>query len=153
MPEGIAIARHFIKATRDILATMAGLRASAGAPFVKNSKAAKGDVSAIIGVTGDRSGTLAVSFSRSCALALTKGMLGEDIQDILQDTQDAVGEVSNMISGQARASLADAGLTLQGSTPTVIMGEGHLIRHISANPVVAIPFSSEHGDFMVEFCF
>lgn len=153
MPDTIDFARPFIKATQDILVTMAGMRASAGTPFVKKTKAVKGDVSAIIGVTGDRTGTIAVSFTRSCALALVKGMLGEDIQDILQDTQDAVGEVSNMISGQARASLADMGLTLQGSTPTVIMGEGHLIRHISANPIVAIPFSTRHGEFTVEFCF
>ena len=58
-----------------------------------------------------------------------------------------------MVSAQARAALAGMGLSLQGSTPTVIVGEGHLIRHISTNPVVAIPFTTDHGDFVVEFCF
>lgn len=153
MLDGVMIARPFIKATQDILSTMAGLPSTAGKPFVKKSNVAKGDVSAIVGVTGDKTGTIAVSFTRSCALALVKGMLGDDIQDILQDTQDAVGEVTNMVSGQARAALVEMGLTLQGSTPTVIVGEGHLIRHISANPVVAIPFTTPHGDFTVEFCF
>lgn len=153
MVEGVVIARPFIKATLDILTTMAGLTATAGKPYVKKSNVAKGDVSAIVGVTGDKTGTIALSFSKSCAIALVKGMLGDDIQDILQDTQDAVGEVTNMVSGQARASLVEMGMTLQGSTPTVIVGEGHLIRHISANPVVAIPFTTDHGDFLLEFCF
>ena len=153
MVEGVEIARPFIKATLDILTTMAGLTASAGKPYVKKSNVAKGDVSAIVGVTGDKTGTIALSFSRACAIALVKGMLGDDIQDVLQDTQDAVGEVTNMVSGQARAALAGMGLSLQGSTPTVIVGEGHLIRHISTNPVVAIPFTTDHGDFVVEFCF
>lgn len=153
MQDGVVIARPFIKATQEILETMAGMSSKAGTPFVKKNNVAKGDVSAIVGVTGDKTGTIAVSFTRSCALALVKGMLGDDIQDILQDTQDAVGEVTNMVSGQARASLAEMGLMLQGSTPTVIVGEGHIIRHISANPVVAIPFTTESGEFTVEFCF
>jgi chemotaxis protein CheX len=153
MSDGTVLARPFVRATIDILATMAGMAARAGQPFVKQGHEARGDVSAVVGVTGDKIGTVAVSFSRSCALALVKGMLGEDIQDILEDTQDAVGEIANMISGHARASLSELGVNLQGSTPTVIVGEGHIIRHISSNPVVAIPFSTDAGEFTVEFCF
>lgn len=153
MLDGVAVAKPFIKATLDILSTMAGMTATAGKPYVKKGPTAKGDVSAIVGVTGDKTGTIAVSFSRRCAVALVRGMLGDDVQNVMQDTQDAVGEVANMVSGQARAALAEQGIVMQGSTPTVIMGDGHLIRHMSANPVVAIPFTSEHGEFTVEFCF
>ena len=153
MLSGIEIARPFVKATLEILHTMAGIEASAGKPYVKKSHTAAGDVSAIVGVTGDKKGSIAATFTRACAIALVKGMLGDDIQDVLQDTQDAVGEVTNMVSGQARAGLVDLGLTLQGSTPTVIVGTGHTIRHISNSPVVAIPFSSAAGEFTVEFCF
>lgn len=153
MLDGVAIAKPFIKATLNVLNTMACINATVGKPYVKKGHTAKGDVSAIVGVTGDKTGSISLSFSRSCAIALVKGMLGDAIEDILQDTQDAVGEVTNMVSGQARAALVEMGTTLQGSTPTVIVGDGHLIRHFSSNPVVAIPFSSEHGDFTVEFCF
>ena len=147
------IARPFVKATLEILNTMAGLSATAGKPYIKKDNIAQGDVSAIVGVTGDRTGTISVSFTRPCAIALVKGMLGDDIHDVLQDTQDAVGEVTNMVSGQARAGLKIMGITLQGSTPTVIVGDGHTIRHISHSPVMAIPFTSEFGEFTVEFCF
>ena len=147
------IARPFIKAIIAILGTMAGLPATAGKPYIKKDNVATGDVSAIVGVTGDKTGTISVSFTRPCAVALVKGMLGDDIQDILQDTQDAVGEIANMVSGQARAGIRDMGIALQGSTPTVIVGDGHIIRHISNAPIVAIPFTSEAGEFTVEFCF
>ena len=153
MLSGIDTARPFVRATLDILFTMAGIQASAGQPYIKKNATATGDVSAIVGVTGDKKGSIAVTFSRACAIALVKGMLGDDIQDVLQDTQDAVGEVTNMVSGQARAGLTEMGLTLQGSTPTVIVGTSHTIRHISAGPVIAIPFTSAAGDFTVEFCF
>ena len=153
MVSDVAIAKPFVKATLDILSTMAGISALAGKPYVKTAATAKGDVSAIVGVTGDKKGSIAVTFSKACAIALVRGMLGDDIQDILQDIQDAVGEVTNMVSGQARAGLVELGLVLQGSTPTVIVGDNHIIRHISSHPVMAIPFSSNHGDFTVEFCF
>ena len=153
MLTGPQIAKPFIKATVNILSTMAGVSATPGTPYIKKTAVAKGDVSAIVGVSGDRNGTISVSFTKSCAVAVLKGMLGDDIQDLLGDLQDVVGEITNMISGQARAGLADMGLTLQGTTPTVVVGDNHLLRHISSQPVVAIPFTSPHGEFTVEFCF
>ena len=153
MLSNVEIAKPFVQATLKILDTMAGISATAGKPYIKKDHVATGDVSAIVGVTGDKTGTISVSFTRPCAIALVRGMLGDDIHDVLQDTQDAVGEVTNMVSGQARAGLQTMGITLQGSTPTVIVGDGHTIRHISHSPVVAIPFASEFGEFTVEFCF
>lgn len=152
MLSDIDIAKSFIKATTDILSTMAGIEAKPGGPYVKKSAVAKGDVSAIVGVTGPKRGTIAVSFTEACAVALVRGMLGDDIQDLMQDTQDAVGEVANMVSGQARANLAAKGLALQGATPTVIIGKNHMISHTTTSPVMAIPFSTPAGEFTVEFC-
>jgi chemotaxis protein CheX len=148
----VEIAKHFIKATTNILATMAGITATPGKPYVKKDQVASGDISAIIGVTGPRNGTISVSFSSASATALVVGMLGEDVGDMNQDMQDAVGEVTNMISGQARASIAGEGLTLQGSTPSVIMGKNHTIHHMTKAVVMAIPFTTPDGDFTVEFC-
>jgi len=150
---GIEIAKPFIKATINVLTTMAMMDPKPGKPFVKKNNTASGDVSAIIGITGDRNGSISVSFSKKCAIALVKAMLGDDVEDIVQDAKDAVGEITNMISGQARAGLAEMGMNFAGSTPSVIMGDNHTITHVSKNPVVAIPFSTQHGDFFVEFVF
>ncbi len=152
MSMSVTIGKHFITATTNVLSTMAHIVPQAGTPYVKKNLFAKGDVSAIVGITGYAKGSISVTFSKSCAIALVKGMLGDDIQDIIQDTKDAVGEVTNMVSGQARASLAQAGMVFQGATPTVIMGDGHTISHVSKSPIMAIPFTTEHGDFTVEFC-
>lgn len=153
MSTGIEVAKPFIDATTNVLNTMAMMEAKPGKPFVKKDNTAYGDVSAVIGITGHKNGSISVSFTKKCAVALVKSMLGDDVQDIIQDTKDAVGEVTNMISGQARAGLANMGMVFQGATPSVIMGDNHTITHVSKSPVMAIPFTTKYGEFTVEFCF
>ena len=148
-----SLAKPFIKATKDVLSSVASLEVVAGTPYVKKDKRARGDVSAIIGVTGDKNGTFSISFDRKTAIHIVKQMLGDAIEDIMQDVQDAMGEITNMISGHARVGLADMGLKLQGSTPSVIMGDNHTIAHMTSAMAIAIPFSCDAGTFTLEFCF
>lgn len=149
---GIEIAKPFVTATSNVLSTMAGITPTPGQPYVKKNNVAKGDVSAVVGITGHKNGSISVTFTKQCAIAVVKAMLGDDVQDIIQDTKDAVGEVTNMISGQARAALAEMGMVFQGATPSVIMGDGHTISHVTKSPIIAIPFQTTHGEFTVEFC-
>jgi len=150
----VELAKPFIKAAMDVIGTMAFITPRAGMPFVKKNTIATGDVTGLVGLTGDgKRGSVSISFQKACAVAMVKNMLGDDIQDIVQDVKDAVGEITNMISGQARAGLAEKGLVLQGSTPTVIMGDNHSITHIAKSPIMAIPFETDQGNFTIEFCF
>ena len=152
MSAGVEIAKPFITAVTMVLSTMAGVTPTAGKPYVKKNLRASGDISAIVGITGAHRGTISLTFSRSCAVHLVKAMLGDDISDIIQDTSDAVGEITNMVSGQARAGLAGMGIVLQGSTPSIVLGDNHTLAHISSSPIIAIPFSTDAGNFTLEFC-
>lgn len=153
MSSDVTLARPFIKATINVLSAAAGLSPVPGTPYVKKSNVAQGDVSAIVGITGCKTGAVALSFSQSCAIALVRGMLGDDIEDILADTRDAVGEITNMISGQARAGMSEMGIPLQGSTPSVVFGLNHTLAFPGQATIIAVPFTTEHGDFTLEFCF
>ncbi|GAB6888613.1 chemotaxis protein CheX [Desulfothermus okinawensis JCM 13304] len=149
----IKLAKPFIEATVNVLSTMAMINPKAEKPYIKDNNRAFGDVSGIVGFTaqGGKKGVMSVSFSKKCAVQIVKNLLGDDIENIVEDVQDAVGEITNMISGQARAKLADMGIAMEGATPTVIMGENHTITHITKNKIMAVPFTTEHGDFVVEF--
>ena len=152
MSTGIEIAKPFINATKDVLSMMAGIEAEPQKPYVKKGLLAEGDISAVVGITGTYQGTISLSFSKECAFGVVRGMLGDDIEDLVQDSRDAVGEICNMISGQARAALVAMEIVLQGSTPSVIVGDNHSISHACGVPVVAIPFVTEFGNFTLEFC-
>ncbi len=149
----VELAKPFIKAAVDVLSTMAFVTPTVGKPYIKKNNVAAGDVSGMVGITGEQNGSVSLSFSKGCAVAIVKNMLGDEIDDIMQDVRDAVGELTNMISGQARAGLAEKGLAFEGSTPTVVMGDGHTISHIAKTPIMAIPFHTPDGDFTIEFCF
>lgn len=143
----------FLNATVRVLKSMASLEVIPGNPYIKKDSNAVGDVSGIVGVTGDVEGSLSISFTAECIKQIVSNMLGEEVSDINDDVKDTVGELANIISGDARRELSEKGLNLQGSIPTVVAGSGHEIRHIGKGPTIAIPFQTSAGPITVEVCF
>lgn len=143
----------FLTATVNVIKTMAFLDVKPGKPFLKKDNIGSGDVSGIIGITGETEGSLSVTFTEACILAIVSNMFGEPMEAINEEVEDAVGEITNMISGDARRTLDDAGINLKAAIPSVVSGKGHHVRHITNSAVVAIPFETPSGPFTVEVCF
>jgi chemotaxis protein CheX len=146
----VRIINPFLAAAVNVLKTMAGIEPKPGKPFLKKNECAHGDVSAIITVTGAATGTMSLSFTESCIKAIVNKLLGIEATELDDDVKDAVGEISNMICGDARRRLGEDGISLQAGIPTVVTGKNHTIRHINNGPRLAIPFETPHGDFIVE---
>jgi chemotaxis protein CheX len=148
----VDIAKHFMSAATAVTYTMANLVVNPGKFFIKHDRKALGEITAVMHVTGQRAGTIAVSFSHAGATELVRGMLGTTASTE-RDMQDAVGEATNMISGQARAAMAEAGVVLRTTTPTVTTGSNFEIGYAAQAPIVVIPFTTRAGTtFVVEFC-
>jgi len=140
----------FINATLNVLGTMAFVKAGAGKPYLKKDDFAQGDVSGVIGFTGKTNGTMYVTFDESCILKIVSNMFGEEMKEINNEITDAVGELTNMISGQARKELAEIGKVFQGAIPSVITGKSHKLRPMTNGPKIAIPFKTDFGNFIIE---
>lgn len=126
----VKLINPFINATLNVLETMAFTKARAEKPYLKKDQVACGDVSGVIGLTGEASGTISVSFTEKSILAIVSNMLGEEIKELNEEIQDAVGEITNMISGQARRELEGLGKRLKAAIPTVITGKNHTITQL-----------------------
>jgi len=63
-----------------------------------------------------------------------------------------VGEITNMISGQARQQLEQMNKSMQAAIPTVVTGKEHQISYLENRPIMAIPFKTDHGEFTIEVC-
>jgi chemotaxis protein CheX len=142
----------FLEGTLEVLTTMAFVNPKAGKPYLKKDNVGKGDVSGIIGITGTIRGSLALSFSSGSILKIVSNMLGEEITSINGDIRDAVGEITNMVSGAARKKIETMGFSLSASIPTVVSGKEHTITHVLGGPSVIIPFDMDEGSFVVDVC-
>ncbi len=143
----------FLDAVINVLSTMAGIEAAPGKPYINRKRVAAGDVTGLIGVSGYTTGTISLTLEKEAILAIVNNMLSAGYTEIDDDIADAVGELTNMISGKARAQLSGQGMSLRASTPSVFIGRGHTVEHVATAPILAIPFSTEHGGLVVEVCF
>lgn len=142
----------FISGALEVLKTMAFVEPQLGKPFVKKTEEAHGDVTGIIGITGDAVGSLAISFTKGCICHIVNLMLGETHEETTNEVVDAVGELTNMISGVARTKMEKEGLSVFAAIPSVVFGSHHTINHILKSPSIVIPFSLPAGSFFIDVC-
>ncbi len=144
----------FLKATLEIIRDVAHLRYKVQKIYRKNDEKGRGDVTGIIGLKGSGKGTVAVTFDQSTILYIVSKILDMDAKDIGEDIViDTVAELANMITGRAVRILAEKGFDLVLTVPKVVHGPDHMVVHQTSGPIIAIPYSSEQGNFTVEFSF
>jgi chemotaxis protein CheX len=148
----VRLINPFLSGAKEVLSTMAYVETDIGNPYVKQDDRATGDVSGIIGLTGDAIGSLAISFSEACICGIAGSMLGESFSQANKDVFDAVGEITNMISGVSRTHLEKDALTVWAGIPAVVYGKEHRIKHILNSPSIVIPFTTKYGSFFVDVC-
>ncbi len=143
----------FIEAVFHVLETTASTKSKAIGPYLKKEKAAIGEITCVMDLSGDISGTVSVSFTKKCILGIVSTMFGEEMTEIDDDVKDAAGEFANMISGQVTTKYAELGRSLKVKMSNVHTGENHEIGHIQSKPVIAMPYATENGEFTIEVCF
>ena len=143
----------FLNATVKVLSMMAFVNPEPGKPFLKTDKKAVGDISGVIGLTGYRKGVVVLSLSEAAAIKIVSSMLGEEHDGLTEGISDAIGELTNMISGDARRELAGKGLKFEAGLPSIVKGKGHIIESMTKGPTIAIPFTIDGADFVIETSF
>ena len=150
------VVKKFSNSVVNVMGTMAMTETKTGRAFVKKDNTAKGDISGVIGfssASGKSKGTMSLTFTEESVLGVIGNMLGEEFSEINDDVADAVGELTNMICGQARKGMAELGINYEGAIPSVVTGKNHSIRHVSSSAILAIPFETQFGPIFVEVCF
>lgn len=144
--------KPFVEGTKNTLKIQCKLEAVPERPFLKNSgPKVLFDIAGVIGLTSKAfTGSIALCFPKSVFLALMSNMLGESFPSITDDMQDGAAELLNMIFGQAKIVLNEAGYEIEKAIPTVIKGEQIETQHLSSGPVIVIPFKTSAGVFHVE---
>jgi chemotaxis protein CheX len=138
----------FLTAAISVFDTMLSTKLIRGEPFIKNGTQPNYEVSGLIGLSGNARGMVVLSLCREAALGAASVMLGLRCRDINADVADAVGELTNIIAGSAKAKLDH--LKMNVGLPTVITGKAHCIEFPKNTVPICIPFDSEWGPVAVE---
>ncbi|MFO7761700.1 MAG: chemotaxis protein CheX [Thermodesulfobacteriota bacterium] len=148
----INIINPFLISAKNVVETMCHTKTEAKKPKLKDNSLTYGEVTGIIGMASSHiRGCMVISFSKKCILNIVSNMLMEEIQnDINEEIVDAVGELTNMICGGAKAALEETYHEFDMATPTMVVGTGLEISYQSAFPTITIPFTTEYGDFVIE---
>ncbi len=137
----------FVNSVRNVFSTMVKVPTEIERPVVKGLPGPSYDVSAIIGFSGDVVGSVVVSFQLEAARKLVAAFAQVELEIESPDFADALGELANMIAGNAKK---DLGCNATISTPSVIVGAGHHVARLSDVPTLVVPCKTPVGDFAVE---
>lgn len=134
----------FLRAGHNTFSTMLQAPLTFGEPSQDPTPGADFDISGIIGLTGDMTGSVVISMSWSTATNCVKAFTGMDNAPD-EDVCDAIGELANMIAGSAKSQLDGKNISI--SCPSVVRGKDLQASRPKSTPCVRIPCSSDLGDF------
>ena len=104
----------------------------------------------MIGIPYVGSGPLAHSLALDKVVAK---MVGEEpATSLTPDVKDGIGEIINMIAGQAKSQLANTKYHFTFSIPTTVSGAGHEINHRQGTPNIAVLFEADGEEFIIQVC-
>jgi chemotaxis protein CheX len=144
----VAYVNPFITSTISTFKTMLHVEVKPGKPRLKKDEQPIHDISGIIGMSGSAQGAIAISFPKTVALKAVSAMLGSEIKIIGPELTDGIGELVNIIAGNAKQYLTEYKLTI--SLPNVIVGRNHSIIPPSHTPSIVVPFIGVIGEFAME---
>ncbi len=146
-----AMVNPFIEGTLYILETTASVKAMPGECYLKSGTLAPGDISAVLSITGDLTGSACLGFTEKSILGIVSAMFGESMTRMDEEIEDAVGEIGNMVSGHVTTKMTEMGKSIAVKLVAVKNGRGQTVSH--AGQVLVIPFKTTRGDLFIEVCF
>ena len=86
---------------------------------------------------------------RSISAAFLRGLQGEPDHDMIAD---ALGELVNIVAGQVKSAAAGTAGAFEIGIPSVVVGQGHEIRHQADMPASFARMHSPIGSFTLHLC-
>ncbi len=138
----------FISAIENVFATMLQTDVLVKEPSLKADREPRYDVSGIIGMSGDVVGAIIISFPSDVAERIASIFVGMPVASDNPDFADAIGELINMVSGNAKAGFSGKKCSI--SCPSVVIGKGHQVFRQRDMPCIELPCSCNCGEFILE---
>jgi chemotaxis protein CheX len=141
----------FIAAMRTALAEMAGTDVVVRSEARTDLPLALGDVSAVVRLISGTESYLVLGFPQQTAAAMAERVLAGVLKEIDENLIcDCVGEIANVVAGQAKALLADTPYHFSFSLPRVVIG---CVPELGPQPgrgCLVVAFGTDLGDIAMQ---
>ena len=137
----------FVTAVKKLFNTMIEVPFKLGKPSLKKGNVPTYEISGIIGLSGTVTGCVVINLSQEIALQLVSALIGDEVTELDDDCTDAIGEIANIIAGNAKTNFPSEGTSI--SVPSVVIGK-HKVSYPSGLPIIAIPCITDKGELVIE---
>jgi len=108
--------------------------------FAQRNDSHDWDMSAVIGLSGQVKGSVVISMKADLAKRLTGDLIGTMPETMDDDVVDAIGELVNIIAGNAKKGLEESYRIIIG-LPAIVKGKKHQIMWPTEKArIICIPF-------------
>jgi chemotaxis protein CheX len=143
----------FIENTARVIEKMASGKTEFKEVYFSNAFRIFGDISGIIGLSGNAEGTIVVTFYWNLAWRIISKMMMVEPEAINAEfIHDGVGELINMIGGSSKKDFVGTPYHFDLSLPTVVVGSGHQIGHPEGASIAILIFDMEDSSFALHVC-
>ena len=143
--------KPFIESVIKTMEMMLGTKPRVQKPYLKGTQPNWGDVSGIIGFAGEKViGSVGISMPMKSALGVYALMVSDTVTEITPEVQDSIGELTNIVAGNAKNFFAERDMHFNITVPSVIVGKRHNISYKENDKVLVIPFDMDNVPFVLE---
>lgn len=138
----------FVQASLSVLEMVLGVAPVRGELAAQPTVFTSQQCNVVCGVTGQVQGQVIYGMSLTTADRIASHMLGQTIKSFDALAASAIGELGNMISGNAMQHLSEAGWICDITPPTIMRGSNVQISTISI-PAIVLPLTLEQGELSI----
>lgn len=150
----VKLINPLLDSAKRVMSTMAFLEVQPGKPKLKTDKKVNGDITGLIDLNGAGvEGWMALSFEKSTIFGVVKNMLGDDVSELDDTVSDCVGEITNMVTGGAKADYANMDVDIDLARPKILVGSDQEMECSQPGKSIVLPFQTAPGHFHIEFFF
>lgn len=145
------VIKHFIQSAKNAMVTMCGMHeVQKKKIFLKRDSDNFGGICGVMGLSGHATGSFVLSLPKELAAKLAGNMLETAPNELEQsDVEDAVAEIVNLVSGNAKLLVSNTQFAFSISLPTVISGEQQRITWHNTQPFVGVQMEADGQDFVM----
>ncbi len=147
----VKIINIFVDATITAFKIMLQTDVTIKEPYKRKEKVHSHHVSGEIALKGNATGIVSLSLPKKVANDIVSQLIEDSVKDDSPELLDGVGEIAQIIVGNAKNFLKDYKLEL--SLPSMVVGKNRPMDVDQLTPLIIIPMQCPIGEFALEVAF